>query len=68
VKHEDQLIDLGNGFYADDKDNMYFRPTEFLRSNGLPVKKRLMQMVLEEVQQLDPGIQIVEDPPSRLLD
>lgn len=65
---ETQLINLGNGFYADDKDDMYFRPAEFLRSNGLPVKKRLMRMVLEEVQHLDPGIHIMEDRPSGLLD
>lgn len=60
VNGEKPLIDLGNGFYADNEENIYFWPVEFLRANGLPVKKRLVQMVLEEVLQLDPGIRIVE--------
>lgn len=63
-----QLKSLGNGFYADDEDNIYFQATEFLRQNGLRTDARLAQIVITEVLQLDPGIHILEDSSSGLLD
>lgn len=56
-----ELMSLGNGFYADHEDNIYFRATEFLGSNGLPVKRRSVRMAIEEVLELDPGIRILID-------
>lgn len=63
-----QLISLGNGFYADDEDNMYFQPTEFLRHNGLPTDGRLAQVAIAEVLELDPAIRILQDSSSGLFD
>jgi hypothetical protein len=62
-----ELTSLGNGFYADDEDNVYFRATEFLGSNGLPVKRRLVKMAIEEVLELDPGIRVLTDDLTGLL-
>jgi hypothetical protein len=60
-----ELINLGNGFYGDEEKNVYFRATEFLRDNGLPIKRRLVQMAIEEVLQMDPHVRILADDVTR---
>jgi len=48
-------------FYSDDSGNVYFCVSDFLRVNQFPDDPRLKAVVIEELLDMFPGVQIVDE-------
>jgi len=54
------LTDAGNGFYFDDKGNQFFLVSEFLHQNGLPSDPFLALVVICDLWEVDPHIEVLD--------